>query len=77
MLTADAVTKAGIVRPFFGAIIVIYVIIALATIATLRVMSRRWARGDTHVRSGPYAPVDAALDGAAPVAVAAGSREDA
>ncbi|HYW90386.1 MAG TPA: hypothetical protein VFB50_21625, partial [Chloroflexota bacterium] len=78
MLTADAVTKAGIVRPFFGAIVIIYVIIAVATVATLRVMSRRWASGDTSVRNGPYAPLDGARDsvGAPPVAVAAGSRED-
>jgi cytochrome d ubiquinol oxidase subunit I len=76
MLTADAVTKAGIVRPFFGVIVVIYVIIALATVATLRVISRRWAAGDTRVRSGPYAPVDPMPNGAAHVAVPAGSRED-
>src|SRR5215471_4305414 len=78
MLTADAVTRAGIVRPLFGAIVVIYVIIAVATVATLRVMSCRWASGDTSVRSGPYAPLDGARDGvgAPPVAVAAGSRED-
>jgi cytochrome d ubiquinol oxidase subunit I len=78
MLTADAVTRAGIVRPFFGAIVVIYALIALATIVTLRVMSRRWAMGDTRVRSGPYAPIETAVDGvdAEPVAVAAGSREN-
>jgi cytochrome d ubiquinol oxidase subunit I len=76
MLTADAVTRAGIVRPFFGAIAVVYVIIAAATIATLRVMSRRWASGDSRVRSGPYAPIDPVVNGAAHVAVPAGSRED-
>jgi cytochrome d ubiquinol oxidase subunit I len=76
MLTADAVTRAGIVRPFFGVIVVIYVIIALATVATLRVMSHRWATGDTQVRSGPYAPLDPVANGAAHVAVPAGGRED-
>lgn len=78
MLTADAVTRAGIVRPFFGAIVLIYVLIAVATIVTLRVMSRRWAMGETHVRSGPYAPIDGGLDGVGtpPVAVPTGSRED-
>jgi cytochrome d ubiquinol oxidase subunit I len=76
MLTADAVTRAGIVRPFFGVIVVIYVIIALATVATLRVMSQRWAAGDTSVRSGPYAPVDPVLNGGAQVAVPAAGRED-
>src|SRR6516225_6053973 len=77
MLTADAVTRAGIVRPFFGVIVVIYVLIAVATVVTLRVMSRRWASGETHVRSGPYAPIEAPLDGvgAQPVAVPAGGRE--
>jgi cytochrome bd ubiquinol oxidase subunit I len=78
MLTADAVTRSGIVRPLSGAIVVIYVIIAVATILTLRVMSRRWAIGDTHVRSGPYAPVDAAPDGVRPpLAMSVGSMEDA
>jgi cytochrome d ubiquinol oxidase subunit I len=79
MLTADAVTRAGIVRPFFGAIVVIYMTIALATIVTLRVMSRRWAVGDSRVRNGPYAPIEGALDGVRtpPVAVTAGGREDA
>jgi cytochrome d ubiquinol oxidase subunit I len=78
MLTSDAVTRAGIVRPLFGAIVVIYVIIAVATILTLRVMSRRWASGDSRVRSGPYAPIEVPLNGAGapPVAVPAGMRED-
>jgi cytochrome d ubiquinol oxidase subunit I len=55
--TADAVTLAGMVRPLEAVVVVIYVAIGVATVLTLRVMSRRWAAGETHVAAGPYAPV--------------------
>jgi cytochrome d ubiquinol oxidase subunit I len=55
--TADAVTNAGMVRPFFGVIFVIYVLMGIATVLTLRAMSRHWAAGETHVPAGPYAPI--------------------
>jgi cytochrome d ubiquinol oxidase subunit I len=57
MRTADAVTNAGIVRPFFGAILVIYILIGIATVLTLRAMSRHWTASETHVPNGPYSPI--------------------
>ena len=55
--TADAVTLAGIVRPLEAIVVIIYALIAIATVLTLRAMSRRWAEGETQVPSGPYAPI--------------------
>jgi cytochrome d ubiquinol oxidase subunit I len=55
--TADAVTASGMVRPFFAAIVVVYTLIAVGTVLTLRVMSRRWAAGDLFIPPVPYGPV--------------------
>ena len=55
--TADAVTNAGIARPMLAIVVVIYVMIGVVTVLTLRVMSRRWAAGETRVPSGPYGPI--------------------
>jgi cytochrome d ubiquinol oxidase subunit I len=74
--TADAVTLAGMVRPLEVVVVFIYALIAIATVLTLRVMSRRWAEGEDEVPSGPYAPRDvppATVE--PPLAVPAGSRE--
>jgi cytochrome d ubiquinol oxidase subunit I len=53
--TADAVTNAGMVRPFFAAVVVIYVLIAIATVLVLRAMSGRWRTGDL-LGPIPYGP---------------------
>ena len=76
--TADAVTNAGIVRTLLWIIIVIYGMIAIATVLTLRAMSRRWAADDTADTRGPYGPTATRPEPAptaAPTPVAAGSRE--
>ncbi|MBV9322407.1 MAG: cytochrome ubiquinol oxidase subunit I [Chloroflexi bacterium] len=77
--TADAVTTAGMVRPFFAVVIVVYALIATASVLTLRSMSRRWAAGHT-LESGvpvPYGPPD--VNGRvaqAQVAATSGSLEE-
>jgi cytochrome bd ubiquinol oxidase subunit I len=65
MRTADAVTTAGIARPMLGIVVVIYVIIGVVTVLTLRAMSRRWAADEPIPPGGPYSPVHALpVDGA-------------
>jgi len=74
--TADAVTNAGIARPMLVIVMALYVILGVATVLTLRAMSRRWAVGDTHVPSGPYAPIGTPPPVITlPVAVTTESRE--
>ncbi len=74
--TADAVTLAGIVRPLEAIVVVIYVLIGIATVLTLRTMSRRWAEGDSEVPMGPYAPIGVPpATVTLPPAVPAGSAE--
>jgi cytochrome d ubiquinol oxidase subunit I len=55
--TADAVTTAGMVRPFFAAVVVIYALIAVGAVVTLRTMSRRWTSGERVEPSVPYGPI--------------------
>jgi len=55
--TADAVTTAGFVRAFGLVVVVVYTLIGVATILTLRVMSRRWNTGDA-TPVVPYGPID-------------------
>jgi cytochrome bd ubiquinol oxidase subunit I len=66
MRTAQAVTNAGIVRTLFPIVVVLYALIALATVLTLRAMSRRWAAGEALESPGPYAPVYATTAAATP-----------
>jgi cytochrome d ubiquinol oxidase subunit I len=75
--TADAVTTAGMVRPFFGAVVVIYVLIAIGVLVVLRAMSSRWTVGDILGPSVPYGPVGVSTSAAIPPPEAAptGSRE--
>ena len=66
MRTADAVTTAGIARPMLAIVVVIYVIIGVVTVLTLRAMSRRWAADEPIPPGGPYSPVHALpVDGVA------------
>jgi cytochrome bd ubiquinol oxidase subunit I len=51
LLTTDAVTTTGNIWLFFGAVLVIYAAVAVATILVLRAMRRRWATVDV-----PYGP---------------------
>ncbi|MBV9579042.1 MAG: cytochrome ubiquinol oxidase subunit I [Chloroflexi bacterium] len=75
--TADAVTKAGMVRPFFAAVIVIYALVAIGTVLALRTMSRRWTIGDLNQPSVPYGPIGIPSTEVMPppVAVSTGTRE--
>jgi cytochrome d ubiquinol oxidase subunit I len=75
--TADAVTYAGMVRPFFALVIVIYAVVAAATVMTLRVMSRRWTSGAGSEPSVPYGPIGASVDGSQPpLAALSSSRQN-
>jgi len=56
MRTADAVTQAGFVRVFAVVVVIVYTFIAIATVLTLRVMSRRWRLGDALEAIVPYGP---------------------
>ncbi|MDQ1395726.1 MAG: cytochrome bd ubiquinol oxidase subunit [Acidimicrobiaceae bacterium] len=65
LLTRDAVTRAGNLWLFFGATVVIYVAIGVATVLVLRSMHRRWRESpdtggdDVGVPYGPAHPFDA------------------
>ena len=64
--TADAVTQAPGVQTTFIAVVVLYTVLGVATLVTLRGLGRRWARqdaaaggrafGDTTEDSSPYGP---------------------
>jgi cytochrome bd-type quinol oxidase subunit 1 len=77
MRTADSVTTAGMVRPFFAVAVVVYVVVAVVTVLVLREMSRRWAAGDVLAPGVPYGPVGVPSSVAMPPppAVPTGSRE--
>jgi cytochrome bd ubiquinol oxidase subunit I len=53
--TADAATTNGGVLTSLTLIIILYAVLGVATIAILRLLSRRWRRGDTE-ESVPYGP---------------------
>lgn len=55
--TEDAVTDAPYIWLTLGALIVVYAILTVATIAVLTSMSRRWAAGDRELAT-PYGPPD-------------------
>ncbi|MBV9328560.1 MAG: cytochrome ubiquinol oxidase subunit I [Chloroflexi bacterium] len=61
--TADAVTTAGMVRPLFAVVLVIYGLIIVATVLTLRSMSRRWNAGEVVEPNIPYGPIIASSNG--------------
>jgi cytochrome d ubiquinol oxidase subunit I len=60
LLTTDqAVTRSGDVWAFFGAVLVIYAAVGVATVLVLRAMRRRWAEagaGDAADSDVPYGP---------------------
>jgi cytochrome bd ubiquinol oxidase subunit I len=60
--TADAATSNGGVLTSLSLIIVVYAVIGAATIAILRLLSRRWRRGDAEEAAVPYGPSPAPQD---------------
>jgi cytochrome d ubiquinol oxidase subunit I len=61
LLTRDAVTRAGNLWLLFGATLLLYAAVGAATFFTLRLMRRRWARGDADLTEAgdadvPYGP---------------------
>jgi len=54
--TEDAVTDASGIGIMFAATVVLYTIIAAATVLVLRTMSRRWREGDLADEEVPYGP---------------------
>jgi cytochrome d ubiquinol oxidase subunit I len=69
--TAAAVTNAGFVRAFGVVVVIVYVLIATATVLTLRAMSRRWRAGDPLEAIVPYGPPEER-----PLAAAGTTREE-
>jgi cytochrome d ubiquinol oxidase subunit I len=53
--TANAATRNGGVVTTLTLIIILYAVLGVATIAILRLLSKRWRRGDTE-ESVPYGP---------------------
>jgi cytochrome d ubiquinol oxidase subunit I len=53
--TADAATTDGGVVTTLTLIIILYAVLGVATIAILRLLSRRWRRGETE-EGVPYGP---------------------
>jgi cytochrome d ubiquinol oxidase subunit I len=74
--TADAVTTAGIVRPLFAVVVVVYALIAFATVWTLRIMSRRWSADETLDAPVPYGPIGSSNPTPTPPLATAGTRQD-
>jgi len=60
--TADAATTNGGVLASLSLIIVVYAVLGAATIAILRMLARRWRRGDAEDAFVPYGPSPAAED---------------
>jgi cytochrome d ubiquinol oxidase subunit I len=65
LLTRDAVTTAGNVWLFFGATVLLYVVVGAATVYVLRLMRRHWQQGEGNgeedVPYGPRTRQDAAV----------------
>jgi cytochrome bd ubiquinol oxidase subunit I len=83
MRTENAVTNAGIARPMLVIVVILYALIAAATVLTLRAMSRRWATGEALDQNVPYGPVSVPMSTpvtppseATPVAAPTGSPDD-
>jgi cytochrome d ubiquinol oxidase subunit I len=66
--TADAATTNGGVLTSLSLVIVVYAVLGAVTIAILRMLSRRWRRGDLTEAAIPYGP-------AGPGDAAAGGRQ--
>ena len=60
--TAQAATTNGGVLASLSIIIVVYAVLGAATIAILRMLSRRWRRDDRDDVSVPYGPPRAVAD---------------
>jgi cytochrome d ubiquinol oxidase subunit I len=60
--TAQAATTNGGVLDSLTAVIVVYAALGIATIAILRMLSRRWRQGDAEEAAVPYGPPPAAPD---------------
>jgi cytochrome d ubiquinol oxidase subunit I len=58
MRTKDGVTGASGVWVTFGASLVIYTVLGVATVLILRTMSRRWRSAGAEEVSVPYGPSD-------------------
>ncbi len=54
--TSDAVTQSGGVWVSFTVVVLLYIVLAIGTVATLRAMSRRWRRQDLADDAVPYGP---------------------
>lgn len=77
MRVADAATAAGFVRILLPMVVVIYLVVAVATVLVLRTMSRRWAATGAAIEpSLPYSPIDGATVTPPPVAATSGSRRE-
>jgi cytochrome bd ubiquinol oxidase subunit I len=64
--TTQAATTNGGVLTTLSLIIVVYAVLGVTTIAILRMLSRRWRRGDADEEAVPYGPPGPALDRAGP-----------
>jgi cytochrome d ubiquinol oxidase subunit I len=62
LTTANAATHNGGVLTSLSVIIVVYAVLGAVTIAILRMLSRRWRRGDGEETSVPYGPAPALQD---------------
>jgi cytochrome d ubiquinol oxidase subunit I len=56
MRTKDAVTDAKGVELTFVAVLALYVVLGVATVLTLRAMSRRWRAAEEPEEDAPYGP---------------------
>lgn len=62
LTTADAATANGGVIASLTMVIVLYAVLGTATIVILRILSRRWRRGDLAEAAVPYGPPPGATD---------------
>jgi cytochrome bd ubiquinol oxidase subunit I len=60
--TADAATTNGGVVTTLTLIIILYAVLGVATIAILRLLSRRWRQGEMAEEAVPYGPSPAPQD---------------
>ena len=63
--TAAAATTNGGVITSLSLVIVVYAVLGAATLLTLRMLARRWRRGDTREAAVPYGPPPMPQDQAA------------
>jgi cytochrome bd ubiquinol oxidase subunit I len=60
MRTTEAVTNAGGIWVTFSAVLLLYTLLGVATVVTLRVMARRWRGAEVEEDDVPYSPRPAA-----------------